>query len=156
MNIELLHDDDRGYALNALMEAHKNSPGCDRAPWWVYRLRFGTMLKTVFDDPATVMLGAYENDKLLGFLVMTPGKRVAALHWVQVKGKLDGARVLDRRGIMFSLLAAAGLGARFIYTLKGPRCRKKYGVKSLDELLVAELRARGQVATFVALKEYLA
>ncbi len=156
LNIELLHDDDRGYALEATMEAHKNSPGCDRAPWWVYKIKYGAMLKTVFNADTTVALGAYEDNRLLGFLVMTPGKRVATCHWCQVKGRIDGTRVLDRRGIMFALLKAADLGPRFIYTLRGPRCSKsKYGVRSLDELLAAELRARGQAATYVELKEWI-
>lgn len=156
MNIRPLDADDVGYALSVWQEAHKTSPSCRRAPWWAYRQEFGTLLRRIVDDPTTVMLGAYDNaDRLLGFLVMTPGKRVHTLHWCQVKRKLGDERVLDRRRIFLDLLEAADLGPRFVYTLRGPRVTKVAGVRSLDELLVNDLRARGVTATFVALKEWL-
>jgi hypothetical protein len=156
MNIRPLDVEDVGYALTAWQEAHKTSPSCKRAPWWVYRVEYGAVFKTLVDDATTVMLGAYdERDRLLGFLVMTPGKRVHTLHWCQIKRKLDGERVLDRKRIFTALLEAADLGTRFVYTLRGPRVDKKLGAKSLDELLVSDLRAKGITATFVALKEWI-
>lgn len=153
MEIRPLDAADRGYALTAMREAHKTSPGCARAPWWTYKLEYGAMLGELINAPSTVLLGAYE-DALLGFLVMTPGKRCPALHWVQVKSKVDGARVAFRRDIAFELIAAAKLGPRFIYTLRGPRCRQD-DAKSLDEVLVRALRERGVHATFVHIKEWL-
>jgi hypothetical protein len=159
MNIRPLDADDVGYALTAWQEAHKTSPGCRRAPWWAYRREYGEMFKRIVDDGLTQMLGAYdERDRLLGFLVMSIGKRVHTLHWCQVKRKItrDGAeRVLDRRRIFFALLEAADLGTRFVYTLRGPRVTNIENVRSLDELLVNDLRAQGVTATYVALKEWL-
>ena len=54
---------------------------------------------------------------------------------------------------------AAELGPRFIYTLRARRDRAQLPdgsrTKSLDETLVASLRARGVSATYVPLKEWL-
>jgi hypothetical protein len=156
MNIRPLGEADIGYALNVWQEAHKTSPGCRRAPWWAYRREYGDLFKKIVDDLTTVMLGAYdERNRLIGFLVMTPGKRVHTVHWCQVKRKLDDERVLDRRRIFFALLDAADVGTRFVYTLRGPRVTKETGAKSLDEILVAALRDKGISATMVPLKEWL-
>jgi hypothetical protein len=156
MIIRPLDADDVGYALTVWQEAHKTSPQCRRAPWWAYRREYGDLFKKLADDPTTVLLGAYdERDRLLGFLVMTPGKRVHTLHWCQVKRKIGDERVLDRKRIFLELLEAADLGQRFVYTLRGPRVTKVTGVRSLDELLVNDLRAKGITATYVALKEWL-
>lgn len=156
MQIRSLDADDVGYALTAWQEAHKTSPGCKRAPWWAYRREYGDLFKQIVNDASTVMLGAYdERERLLGFLVMTPGKRVHTLHWCQVKNKIAGERVQDRRGIFFDLIEAAGLSPLFAYTLRGPRVAKETGARSLDELLVADLRARGITATHVSMKEWL-
>lgn len=159
MNICTLKADDVGYALIAWQEAHKTSPQCRRAPWWAYRREYGDAFKKLVDDPTTVLLGAYsDDDVLLGFLIMTPGKRVSALHWCQVKHALRGTvkqklSSEQRRQIFFALIEAAELGQRFVYTLRGPRVAGP--ARSLDELLVNDLRAKGITATFVALKEYL-
>lgn len=156
MNIRPLKADDVGYALTVWQEAHKTSPNCRRAPWWAYRREYGDLFKKLVDDPTTVMLGAYdEHDRLISFLIMTPGKRVHTLHWCQVKRKIADERVLDRRRIFHAMLEAADLGQRFVYTLRGPRVDQKLGARSLDELLVNDLRAKGITATYVALKEWL-
>ncbi len=155
MNIRELDAVDEGYALTAWQNAHKRSPGCRRAPWWAYRREYGDLLTRLVNDPSTRMLGASGGDGLLGFLVATPGKRVHTLHWCQVKQKLAGVRVKRRREIFFDLLSAAQLGRQFVYTLQGPRVRKETGARSLDELLVADLRERGITATYVSMKEWL-
>lgn len=156
MNIRPLRAEDVGYAITAWQEAHKTSPTARRAPWWAYKREYGDVFKQIVDDPATIMLGAYDGvDQLLGFLVMTPGKRVNTLHWCQVKRKLAGKRVPERRDLFFRMLKAADLGARFAYTLRGPHVAKETGARSLDELLVNDLRAKGVTATYIALKEWL-
>lgn len=156
MIIRPLKEEDIGYALTSWAECHKTSPGCRRAPWWSYRREYVDLFKKIVDDPATVMLGAYDGaDRLLGFLIMTPGKRVHAVHWCQIKRKLDGKLVPERRDLFFRLLEAAELGQRFVYTLRGPRVDAKTGAKSLDEILVNDLRAKGVAATYIPLKEYL-
>ncbi len=156
MNIRPLDTEDVGYALRAWQEAHKTSPGCDRAAWWAYKVEYGAMFKRIVNDPTTEMLGAYNTaGQLLGFLVMTRGKRIHTLHWCQVKNKLDGKRVPDRRDIFFALIDEAKLGSSFAYTLRGPRCRKGAGARSLDELLVVALRERGTNATHISLKDWL-
>lgn len=159
MQIRPLDSEDRGYALWSWQEAHKKAPGCDRAPWWAYKREYADTFKKIVDDPTTVMLGAYSHDdKLIGWLVMTPGKRVSTLHWVHVKFELDGKR-MRRRGAMLALLEEAGLTPRFAYTLRARRDRATLPdgsvTKSLDESLVAALRARGVTAVYVPMKEWL-
>lgn len=158
-SIQDLSPDDRGYVLASWRESHKQSPGADKVPWGFYKYEWGTMLSKIINDPTTKMLGAYaDTGKLLGYLVMTPGKRVSTLHWVQVKFELDGEK-LRRRGLMTALLEAAELGPRFIYTLRARRDRKTLPdgsvTKSLDESLAATLLARGAVAVYEPMKSWL-
>lgn len=144
MNIRPLDAGDVGYALSSWWASHKDVMRIK--PWDVYKAAFGPTFKKIVGDTSTVLLGAYDADKLLGWLVMTPGKRVDTVHWVYVKHELGGSRV-RRRGVMTALLEAADLGTNFVYTLR-PR-------RKLDEALVAAIRARGATATFVPLKEFL-
>lgn len=155
MQIRPLDAGDVRYALTAWQEAHKTSPSCRRAPWWAYRQEYGTAFKQLVDDPSTILLGAYDERGLLGFLIATRGKRLHTLHWCQTKRKIGDTRVEDRRRIFFDLIEAANLGSRFAYTLRGPRVAKETGARSLDEILVNDLRAMGVTATYVALKEWL-
>ncbi len=157
--IRPLADTDRGYVLASWREAHKQSPGADKVPWGYYKHEYGTMIARVLDDPATRLLGAYdENDKLLGWLAMTPGKRVNTLHWVLVKFELAGVR-LRRRGLMTALLEAAELGTRFVYTMRARRDRAKLRdgsfTKSLDETLAQKLGDANVVAVYTPLKTWL-
>lgn len=159
MQIRKLDAADRGYALFSWREGAKKAPGLDRLPWGYYKDTLGKTFGALLDEPATVLLGAYTPDnKLLGWLAMTPGKRVHTVHWVHVKHELDGEH-LRRRGIMLALLEAAELGPRFIYTLRARRDRATLPdgsvTKSLDESIVAALRARGVTATYVNMKEWL-
>lgn len=158
MNIRLLDAADIGYAIDAWQQAHMTSPSCRRAPRWAYRIKYGTIIKRLADDPSTRMLGAYDERGLLGFLVMTPGKRVRTVHWCHTRLRLNDRTKLqsvERRVIFFALLDAADLGSSFAYTFQGPRVRKETGAKSLDQLLVADLRARGVTATYISIEEYL-
>ncbi len=155
MNIRQLDADDVSYAAHVWQRAHKHSPTCRRESKWAYQITYGALIEKLIKEPLTVALGAYEDGQLLGFLVMTPGKRVHTLHWCHVKNKLDGERVQGRRDIFFALIDAADLGSKFVYTFQGPRVRKETGARSLDELLVADLRARGITATYVSIKEWL-
>jgi hypothetical protein len=160
--IRPLDDVDKGYALSSWRESHKQSPGSHRVPWSFYKATVGAELARIINDPSTRLLGAYGGSdgrgQLLGWLAMTPGKRVQTLHWVQVKLKV-GTERLRRRGLMFALLGAAELGTSFVYTLRARRDRNKLEdgtlTKTLDESLVHALRDKGVVATYVALKEWL-
>lgn len=156
MNIRPLKKEDVGYALFSWREGHKKSPGHDRMPWAYYKDTLGYAFEKILNDPTTRLLGAYSHEeKLLGWIATTPGKRVHTVHWVHVKHELDGKK-MRRRGVMTALLDAADLGPRFIYTLRGRRLeRDARPFRSLDETLVATLRARGVTATFVPLKEWL-
>lgn len=162
MIIKPIEDRDRGYVLFSWREGAKRAPSLDRLPWSYFRDTYGHAFGTVLDDPTTRVLGAYTDDsdegKLIGWLLMSPGKRVSTVHWVHVKPELDGEQT-RRRGTMTALLDAAQLGKNFVYTLHAKRNRAKLPdgstSKSLDETLVAALRARGITATFVAIKEWL-
>ncbi len=128
-------------------------------PWAYYKDTLGYAFEQILDAPTTRVLGAYTHeDKLVGWLVMTPGKRVHTVHWAHVKYELDGKQ-MRRRGTMLALLEAADLGKNFVYTLRARRDRATLPngdtTKSLDETLVAALRAKGITATFVNLKEWM-
>lgn len=157
MNIRKLDEADRGYAMFSWREGYKKAPGMDRVPWAYFKSTIGRELEKIFDDPTTVVLGAYTHEeKLVGWLVMSPSKRVNTVHWVHVKHELDGKR-MRRRGAMTALLGE--VGSRFVYTLRARRDRATLPdgsmTKSLDESLVAALRARGVTATYIPLKEWL-
>ena len=159
LTIRKLYDEDKGYALSSWRESHKASPGVDKVPWSYYKREWGARFSEIINDPNTVLIGAYnEDDKLAGYLVMSPSKRVHTIHWIQVKWKLDD-KMMRRRGIMLALIEAASVGNRFIYTLHARRDRAKLPdgstSKSLDESLVAALRARGVTASYVALRDWL-
>lgn len=157
MNIRPLDPDDRRYALFTWRESAKKAPEYDRVPWSYYKDAIVPMFEKLLE--IGIVLGAYESRGLVGWLAMTPGKRVHTVHWVHVKHELDGER-MRRRGAMLALLDAADLGPRFIYTLRARRLTRdergqQPGVKTLDELLVAALREKGVTATHVSLKEWL-
>ena len=159
MNIRPLDTEDRGYALFTWRESAKKAPGLDRVPWAYYRDAIVPAFAKILDDPTTRLLGAYtHDDKLIGWIAMTPGKRVHTVHWVHTKHELDGKR-MRRRGVMMELLNAADLGSRFVYTCRAKRDRGVLpdgtATKSLDETLVHVLRAEGVTATFVPMKEWL-
>lgn len=155
MIVRALDDNHKGYALCTWREGAKKAPGFDRVPFSYFKDVYGRAFKQILDDPAARLLGAYTNDALVGWLAMSPGKRVHTVHWVHTKFELDGER-LRRRGIMTALLDAAELGSRFIYTCRAQRVKRSGGstIKSLDEALVLALRAKGVSATYVSLKEW--
>jgi hypothetical protein len=156
VQIRKLDEEDLGYALFSWRESAKKAPEYDRVPWGYYKDAVVPTFQKLLDNT----LGAYTaTGQLVGWLAMSPGKRVHTVHWVHVKHELDGVR-MRRRGIMLALLDAADLGSRFIYTLRARRLmrderEKQPGVKTLDELLVAALREKGVTATHVSLKEWL-
>ncbi len=159
MNIRTLDAADRGYALFSWRESAKKAPGLDRVPWAYYRDAIVPAFSKILDDPTTRLLGAYMQDgPLVGWIAMTPGKRVHTVHWVHTKHELDGTR-MRRRGVMLALLEAADVGSRFVYTCRAKRDRTLLPdgstTKSLDETLVHVLRAEGVTATYVPMKEWL-
>ncbi len=158
MIIRPLDKDDYGYALFSWREGHKKAPSVSRMPWSYYKDTFGHAFEKIIDDPTSRLLGAYVDDKLVGWLVMTPGKRVSTVHWVHVKYELDG-KLKRRAGVMTALLEAAQLGKNFVYTLHARRDRATLpdgtATKSLDESLVTALRVKGVTATYVNLKDWL-
>lgn len=156
--IRNLDPEDVGYALVSWRESHKAAPGADSMPWSYYKHAYGSLFQKILNDPASRLLGAYDEDnKLLGWLAMSPGRSVNTLHWVHVKYELSGTK-LRRRGLMYSLIEAADLGPRFIYTLRARR-KKSPGdetIKTFDEILARVLlRDKNMVATYVALKEWV-
>jgi hypothetical protein len=162
MIIRKLDAADVGYALFSWRESAKKAPEYDRVPWDYYKDAIVPTFQKLLETG--VVLGAYDGvgsyGLLHGWLAMSPGKRVHAVHWCHVKHSVDDVRT-RRAGTMTALLNAADLGSRFIYTLHARRLmrdeREKHpGVKTLDELLVAALRERGVTATYISLKEWSA
>lgn len=158
MIIKPLDPVDYGYALFSWREGAKKAPSLHRLPWGYFKDTLGHAFQKIVNDPTTKLLGAYTHeDKLVGWLAMTPGKRVHTVHWVHVKYELDD-KPMRRRGVMLALLDAAELGKNFVYTLHARRDRAALPdgstTKSLDESLVAALRTKGVTATYVPLKEW--
>ena len=152
VEIATLRQEDLPYVLSSWRESHKQAPGVDHVPWVYYKAKYGAIFRELLSSPASKLLGAYgDESELLGFLVATPGRRISVLHWVQVKFKDASGQSLRRHGIMTELLAAADLGSRFIYTLKGRRERGH----SFDETLVKTLASRGQTAVYTPLLEWV-
>lgn len=158
IDIRPLDATDIGYALSSWRESHKQAPGVDKVPWTYYKREYGAVFSALLNGGA-VALGAYRGAELLGFLIVTPGKRVHSLHWVQVKFRDAAGQKLRRRGLMSQLIDAAELGERVVYTLRGAR-RVAVGddgarVKSLDEPIVAWLRSRGTAAAYVPILDWV-
>lgn len=152
IDIRTLDEADMAYALVSWRESHHESPQAKRMPWPYYKERYGRVFEKLLVEGRC--LGAYSatgNNELFGFLVMSPGKRVNTLHWVQTKFKDTAGTLLRRRGIMTELLNAADLGKRFAYTL---RARKKDGV-TLDETIAKKILERDIVATYIPLLDWI-
>ena len=158
MIVQRVAPEDLGYVLFSWREGHKKSPDASRMPWAYYKATYAQRFAEILNDPSTVLLGGYEDGKLVGWIVVTPGKRVSTVHWIHVKHEMNGERT-RRRGVMTRLLEAAELGTKFVYTLRARRDRAHLPdgsiTKSLDESLVAALRDTGVTATYVPLKEWL-
>jgi len=156
IDIRLLDPKDYSYARACWRESHKQAPGVDRLPWAFYKQQYGQLFEDITVVESTRMLGAYRDNEILGWLCMTPGKRIHTLHWVHVRFKDAAGTELRRRGLMGELLDQAQLGTRFIYTLRGRRMSKnKDGFKSLDELLVKRLADRGVIAAYEPLLQWI-
>ncbi len=151
MQIEPLRACDVGYCLASWREGHKQSPDGDRIPWSFYKVKFGKAFSSILDNPDTVLLGAYRGDELLGFLVMSPGRRVDTLHWIQTRFKDSAGAPVRRQGVMTALVDAARLGERCIYTLRGQR--RAGG--SFDETIAAWLRGHGTAAAYEPLLSWI-
>lgn len=149
--IRPVDDADKAYVLSSWREAHRAGSPFRRVPWVIYKTVYGKILEQLV---AANCIGAYYGDELLGFLVMTHGKRVNTLHWVQTKFQDRAGTPVRRRGVMTELLRAAELGQKFAYTL---RARKEKGSKrTLDETLANHLlQSEGVVATYVPLLEWV-
>jgi hypothetical protein len=157
IDVRPLAPEDVGYALSSWRESHKQAPGVDKVPWTYYKKEYGAVFGAILNGAGTA-LGAYRGNELLGFVVFTPGKRVVSLHWVQVKHKDAAGTRLRRRGLMTMLVDAAELGARCVYTLRGPRRAVEVDgkmTKSLDEALVPWLAKRGVAAAYVPMIEWM-
>lgn len=156
IDIRPLDPNDYVYARACWRESHKQAPGVDRVPWAYYKHEYGQLFEDISTREITKMIAAYRGSELLGWLCMTPGKRVHTLHWVHVRHTDSAGNELRRRGLMGELFEAAQLGSRFIYTLRGRRLsRSKDGFKSLDEPLVKWLASRDIVATYVPLLQWV-
>lgn len=158
VTIRPLLDADRGYVVSSWRESAKAAPRLARLPWSYYKHTTGAQIQQIANATSTVILGAYHGDELVGWLAMTPSKRVHTVHWVHTRFRV-GTVNARRRGVMTALLDAAKLGARFVYTMQARKLREKLPdgttSKSLDDVLVVALRERGVHATYVPLKDWL-
>lgn len=160
--IRPIKEEDRGYVLTSMREGVKQNPSYDRTPWGYMKATIGVELSRIVNDETTKILGAYNtvDDTLLGWICVTPGKRVDTCHWCYTRFQ-RGSELLRRRGIMLALIEEGITGKRFVYTLRARRCSGDETLangdkaKSLDTILAEQLLARGISATHVPLREWL-
>lgn len=155
-DVRELANADLGYALATWREGHKATREMRAIPWPAYKIMYGTLFERLINDKGSLVLGAYSRDtdpELYGFLVATPGKRVDAVHWCNVKYLARDGASPRRHGVMLSLLRAAALGDEFLYTL---RARRKAGHRTLDRKLASDIAGAGLgTAIYVPLMEWL-
>lgn len=159
--IRPLAETDRGFVVMSWRQGAKEAPTSARTPWHYFKATTGKLIGDLVNGADQRILAAYTDDnKILGWICYTPGKRTHTLHWVYVKH--GGDMLLRRKGLMMALLDSAHLGERFAYTMRARKThenddqlRDGSKAKSFDMLLAEKLQERGINAAYVPLKEFL-
>lgn len=148
--------DDLPYVRNSWAEGHKGAPGVRQMSWRLYKQFVVPQLNAACAHPAVELVGAYIGSTIVGWLALSRGKRVNALHWVHTRFRIgESGEELRRRGIMTSLVDAAVLGNRIVYTWKGALGKHDHDGKTMDERLLPWLSSRGQHAAYLPWKEWI-
>lgn len=148
---------DIAYIVGSWCEAYKHSPSCGRMPWPVFKRHVRPELEGVLHRSDTQLLTAYLGQHPVGWIAFAPGRRVSTVHWVHTRYCVgEGGACLRKRGIMTTLLGAAQLGDRIVYTHRGPYPKHRHaGAKQTsDEWIVPWLRRRGVSAAYVPMSEW--
>ncbi|MGN6107244.1 MAG: hypothetical protein ACTHU0_19205 [Kofleriaceae bacterium] len=163
LEIREMGPDDLAFVRATWRESYKHAPVVERMPWPAYRARICPVLYSLIERHDVSLIGAYDMDnRILGWLAWSPGRSISTVHWAYTRDHM-GEEKLRRRGIMTTLLDAADLGPRFLYTHKGEHRRggggadrrRRYFPRPLDEEVVDWLRSRGQIAVHEDIHEWL-
>lgn len=150
--------DDIRYCIGSWAEEFKFSPDAGRMPWRLYKRHVRPELERKLRRDDTHLLAAYLGTDIVGWLAYVPGRRVSTVHWVHTRYCIgDGGECLRKRGVMVTLLDAAQLGDRIVYTHRGPVPKHRgTGKQTSDQWIAAWLRKRGVSATYLPYEEWSA
>ena len=144
LRIRHAHRDDPGemaYLRSSFCEGYKASSNrLHKLTWPAFKRSERPKLDAVLARGDTHLLVADLEGLVAGWLAWSPGRRVDTVHWVTTRPQ---AR---RRGVMRSVLDAAGLKNRLVYTHRGAR--------RSDEWIVPWLASRGVHAAYLPLDEW--
>ncbi len=150
------------YCRGSWTEAHKHSPGHTQMPWGLYKRHVRPHLEATLIRPDTKLVGAYHEGVLVGWVALSPGRRVSTVHWTHTRyGDQERGELYRRRGVMRQLFEAAvlPLGSRLVYTHQGPypKHNRSRGERKrpADEWIVRWLAKRGVSAAYVSMEEWL-
>lgn len=146
--------DDHAWMRNSFAEGHKNAPGVSSMSWRYYKQYVVPELNACLAAAET--LAAYRIDGLvLGWLAISRGRRVDALHWVHTRYRYrDEPETFRQRGVMTALVDAAGLKERLVYTWRASYPRHRSDGQTMDERLLPWLRGKGHHVTHMNWSEW--
>jgi len=145
VRIRHAHRDDPGelaYIRSTFAEGYKQSSNrLDKLPWPDFKRLERPRLEAVLARSDTQLLVADLDGAVAGWLAWSPGRRVDTVHWTHARHRLR------KHGVMRSLVDAAQLKHRLVYTHRG--------AKRSDVWIVPWLMKRGINAAFVPMKEWI-
>lgn len=145
LRIRHAHRDDPGemaYLRASFGEGYKESSNrLHKLPWTDFKRLERPKLDAVLARGDTHLLVADLEGLVAGWLAWSPGRRVDTVHWVHTRSQVR------KRRVMRSLVDAAVLKQRLVYTHRGAR--------RSDEWIVPWLMKRGVNATYMSMKEWL-
>jgi len=166
LRIRHAHRDDPGemaYIRSSFGEGYKQSSNrLFKMPWPDFKRLERPRLDAVLGRADTQLLVADLDGAVAGWLAWCPGRRVDTVHWTHTRlrihedncatradrrAKCDcDAEDLRKRRVMTTLVNAAQLKNRLVYTHRGAR--------RSDEWIVPWLARRGVTAAFLSLREW--
>lgn len=151
-------EDDKRYVVSTWLTSYHRSPSQYKTR---YVGNYNQLVRPTVQrlvDTESVLTAKTAGDRIVGWLVYTPGRSISTVHYAYTRHHLDDVE-WRKRGVLLSLLEAAGVGRRFLYTHKGEFKRGGYDdrrrfARPLDEEIVSALQRRGVVAAYEPYKEW--
>jgi hypothetical protein len=146
---------DTGYLRRSWCEGYKQSPEAHRLSWRLYKQHVEPMLFDALGRADTRVVVADLDGAIVGWIAYSPGRRTSTVHWVHTRFEApDTEEPLRRRGVMSRLVDAAQLGARVVYTHRGPYPRHRGCGETSDRWISRWMLGRGQFASYVPYEEW--